>query len=67
MCQCTECLRVFEEPDCYFEDPSPPGISLRPGWYTYNICPVCGSEWIEEYSDDEDDWEEDDIWIYDEE
>lgn len=67
MWHCTECQTVFENPDWYIEDPSPPGISLPPGWYTFYTCPICGSEYIEEYSDDEEDWEEDDVWIDDEE
>ena len=67
MWHCTECRRVFEEPDFYLEDPSPPGISLPPGFYKFEMCPYCGSEYIEKYSDDEEDWDKDDVWNEDEE
>lgn len=67
MWHCTECLRVFEEPNYYYEDPSPPGISLPPGWYTFYMCPYCGSEYIEDYPDDEEEWDEDDVYNEEEE
>ena len=67
MWHCTECRRVFEEPDYYTEDPSPPGISLPPGYYTFYMCPYCGSEYIEDYPDDEEDWDEDDVYNEEEE
>lgn len=61
MYHCTDCNRVFEELDYYTEDPSPPGIALPYGYYTYYICPYCGSGYWEEISDDEEDWEDD--WV----
>lgn len=67
MWHCTECLRVFKEPNYYYEDPSPPGISLPPGWYTFYMCPYCGSEYIEDYPDDEEEWDEDDVYNEEEE
>ena len=66
MWHCTECNQLFKYPKTYYEDPSPPGIALPPGYYTYVMCPYCESEYIEEVSDDKDDWEDDwdeeDIW-----
>lgn len=59
MYRCTECNTLFEEPAFYIDDPSPPGIALPPGYYTYDICPYCASEYIEEVADEEDEWEED--------
>ena len=59
MYRCTYCNNFFEEPFIYYEDPSPPGISLPPGCYKFTLCPYCESDWIEEVSNDEEDWEED--------
>ena len=59
MFHCTDCNRLFEEPIVEYDDPSPKGISLPPGFYTYTYCPFCKSDWIEEVSNDEEDWEED--------
>ena len=58
MYYCTECKEVFEELSYYTEDPSPPGIALPPGYYTYYMCPFCGSDYWEEVIEDEEEQEE---------
>lgn len=55
MFHCTDCNRLFKEPIVEYDDPSPKGISLPPGFYTYTYCPFCKSDWIEEVSNDEED------------
>lgn len=57
MWYCTECRREFEEPNFYLDDPSPSGIALPPGFYRYDICPYCDSEYIDEIEECEDDEE----------
>jgi hypothetical protein len=61
MWYCTECDNIFENPAVYEEDPSPRGICLPPGRERYLMCPICGSEYIEEV--DEDEYDEDDLWF----
>ena len=63
MWYCNECDNIFENPFMYFEDPSPPGISLPPGQECFVSCPICGSKNIEEV--DEDEYNEDDLWFED--
>lgn len=45
---CENCGAMFREPVETHDDPSPAGVSLPSGYYTYWECPVCGSDWIEE-------------------
>ena len=61
MWYCNECDNIFENPAMYFEDPSPSGICLPPGKECDLMCPICGSEYIEEV--DEDEYDEDDLWF----
>ena len=53
MFYCQDCKREFEEPFVYYEDPSPSGIALPPGFYKYELCPYCKSDWINEVADEE--------------
>lgn len=46
MYKCDKCGYVFEEPIERREDPSPAGVSLSGGHYTYYYCPKCSSEEI---------------------
>ena len=48
MYRCVDCGRFFEEPIVEHDDPSPAGVSLPSGYYTYWYCPHCGSEDIED-------------------
>lgn len=43
---CDSCESLIDEGDIRIvkDDPSPPGISLPPGYYTYSQCPVCGED-----------------------
>ena len=41
---CKECGKVFEEPCVEHDDPSPQGVGLASGYYTYTYCPHCGSD-----------------------
>lgn len=59
MYKCLECGWTFEEPAIIREDPSPAGVSLMRGFYTYSVCPNCGDGAIEEVFDEEDEEEED--------
>lgn len=61
MWYCIDCDNIFEHPHIYSEDPSPSGICLPPGEYHFYLCPICGSDNIEEV--DEDDYDEDDLWF----
>lgn len=45
---CKDCGEVFDTPYTETEDPSPSGISLPPGHYTYEFCPHCGGDDIAE-------------------
>lgn len=47
MYKCEKCGASFETPDYYCDDPSPTGVALPSGCYTYDICPNCGSEDID--------------------
>lgn len=60
MFYCTECDNIFERPYLYSEDPSPRGIALPAGEEIYELCPICGSPYIEEV--DEDEYDENDLW-----
>ena len=62
MWYCQECDNIFEEPYIYREDPSPSGIALPPGEERWALCPICGSPYVEEL-EDEDDYDEDDLWF----
>lgn len=47
---CKHCGKIFED-DAVVEirdDPSPSGVGLPSGYYTYYECPHCGSDDIEE-------------------
>lgn len=48
MYRCEDCGRFFDEPIVERDDPSPRGVSLPSGYYTYWHCPYCDSEEIEE-------------------
>lgn len=61
MYKCDDCGREFEEPATYEDDPSPAGISLPAGHYTYEMCPYCESEYFTEITDDEEELPED-VW-----
>lgn len=45
---CKDCGYVFDELEAEIvrEDPSPAGISLPSGWYEYQVCPECGSDYL---------------------
>ena len=47
---CNECKKVFDQDDIIevHDDPSPDGVSLVSGYYTYYECPHCGSGDIKE-------------------
>lgn len=47
---CKKCGKVFKEEDVVeiHDDPSPAGVSLPSGYYTYYECPYCGSDDIHE-------------------
>ena len=49
MYKCNDCDYVFDEPVIEYDDPSPSGVALPSGYYTYWHCPKCGSDDIEEY------------------
>lgn len=55
MYRCDDCKAIFEEPDFYLDDPSPCDISLGSGHYRYEVCPVCGSDYIEEFEEEDED------------
>lgn len=58
MYTCMNCGFEFEEPEVVKYDPAQ-GMFPNPMYETYNVCPNCGCEDIEEdYEDDEDDEEE---------
>jgi len=40
---CRDCGELFREPAREEYDPSPPGISLSPGFYADLVCPFCRS------------------------
>jgi hypothetical protein len=44
MIRCDNCKRIFSEDDLIIvqDDPSPSGISLPAGAYSYAYCPHCG-------------------------
>lgn len=44
MYRCNNCGEFYEEGYVYHDDPSPKGVSLPSGSYTYMQCPHCGSE-----------------------
>ena len=44
---CNYCGKMFEEPSLIHDDPSPSGVGLPSGHYTYQACPYCGDEDIE--------------------
>lgn len=50
MYMCKDCGKVFLEDDVVksYDDPSPSGVCLPTGYYTYYECPKCGSEDIDE-------------------
>ena len=48
MYKCNKCGREFERPETIYDDPSPEGISLPFGHYTFYECPCCGSDDFEE-------------------
>jgi len=45
---CNDCETIFRDPIVIREDPSPSGVSLMPGFYEYESCPNCGSDYITE-------------------
>lgn len=49
-CKCNSCGQFFEFEERLIieEDPSPRGISLGPGTYSYAYCPHCGDDDFEE-------------------
>jgi len=51
MYYCKNCGSFFDEDALIFveDDPSPRGISLPPGHYTYAFCPECGDDDFEEF------------------
>lgn len=55
MYKCNDCDHVFDEPVIEYDNPSPTGVALPSGHYTYWHCPKCYSEDIEEDWDENDD------------
>ena len=51
---CRWCKRTFDEPYIIEEDPSPRGIALPRGTESYEVCPYCGDDYIDEYEEEED-------------
>lgn len=47
MFKCSDCERVFREPEGCFEQ-------LGEFWRDYEGCPYCGSEYYEDYDEDDD-------------
>lgn len=47
---CKECGEVFNEPAVEYDDPSPYGVGLPSGHYTYSYCPKCNCDDIDEAS-----------------
>ena len=47
---CEDCGKIFDEEEVVVihDDPSPAGVSLPSGYYTYRCCPYCDSEDISE-------------------
>lgn len=47
---CKDCKHVFDDDKVVIirDDPSPQGVGLPAGYYTYYECPHCGSEDIAE-------------------
>lgn len=41
---CRKCGKTFEEVVEVHDDPSPAGVGLTSGYYTYYKCPYCGSD-----------------------
>lgn len=54
MWYCKDCKREFEEPYVWYDDPSPAGIALVAGYYTYTECPYCRSDDIDEFFEEDD-------------
>lgn len=48
---CENCHKVFNdyESDTGYDDPSPMGVGLPYGNYTYPTCPDCGSDELVEF------------------
>lgn len=44
---CRDCGAIFEYPKVTRDDPSPPGVALPSGYYTYHECPECGGDFDE--------------------
>ena len=51
MYRCNKCGYEFDRPEEEHDDPSPAGISLPFGHYTYFKCPKWGSDDFEELSE----------------
>ena len=47
---CVDCGEIFDESEIVvkYDDPSPSGVSLRPGAYAIDTCPWCGSDYLRE-------------------
>ena len=68
--KCGDCGTVFNEytAGTYFEDPSPSDVTgLPPGQMMYLCCPNCGSDYYDDYEEEEewlDDGELDELELF---